>query len=81
MASRTEDWGLPDRGRDTGVCIFLRGESADSLRVGVRGLATPPLSQIEGGSRRLPWTHVDWLFPGPSIVETISCGLVCLDCL
>ena len=63
MASRTEDWGLPDRGRDSGVHIFLLGESADSRGVGVCGLAAWSLGQIWEHAWRLPWAGVACFFP------------------
>lgn len=74
MAGRTEDWGLPDRGRDAGVCIFLLGESADSLMVGVRGLGSVADGPERGYTRRLAWTRARLC---PPTVGATSCRCVC----
>lgn len=69
MASRTEDWGLPDRGRNMGVCVFLLGESAASLSVGthsLRGVAIGP------GLRVLTGAVLNFCF----LVISTHCGAI-----
>lgn len=77
MASRTEDWGLLDRGRDAGDCVFLLGESADSLTAGVHVLAAWPRGQDAGACGDC----VDSGLLASAHCGATSCRRVCLGCV